>query len=116
MLQLSRSLSFEQRIVFDKIVRFCKEVLRSEKGANIIPNPPQMIVKGKSYNDIQMSYPLYELFFIIGNGGTGKSYLIRTVCKWIEKILGGPGEIKTRVLRLSFAAVAASLIGNIFMV
>ena len=53
MLEYARSLSFEQRIIFDKIVHFCKEVLRSKRGANINPNPPQLIVKG--------------------NGGTGKS-------------------------------------------
>ena len=46
MLKYARSFSFEQKIVFDKVVKFCKEVLRAEKGANIVPNPPQLIIKG----------------------------------------------------------------------
>ena len=47
MLQHARSLSFEQRIVFDKIVTFCKSVLRSNNGAAIVPKPPKLIVTGK---------------------------------------------------------------------
>ena len=47
MLKHARSLSFEQRVVFDKIVKFCKSVLRSNNGADVIPNPPNMIVTGK---------------------------------------------------------------------
>ena len=46
MLQYARSLSFEQRIVFDKVVKFCKEVVRYKKGAKIYPKPPQLIIKG----------------------------------------------------------------------
>ena len=47
MLQDARKLSFEQRIAFDKIIAFCKSVLRSNKGAAVLPIPPQMIVTGK---------------------------------------------------------------------
>mgnify|MGYP001223927759 CR=1 FL=1 len=48
MLEYARSLSFEQRIVFDKIIKFCKQVKRSNKGvAAAVPKPPQLIVKGK---------------------------------------------------------------------
>ena len=47
-----------------------------------------------------------------GNGGTGKSHVIKTISKWTEKILGGPGEIKPKVLLLAYSGVAASLIGN----
>ena len=46
MLQHAKSLSFEQRIVFDQVVKFCKEVMRSKKGAKIYPKPPQLIAKG----------------------------------------------------------------------
>ena len=49
---------------------------------------------------------------MLGNGGTGKSYLVRIICKWAEMILTVAGEVKPKVLRLSYAAVAASLIGN----
>ena len=52
------------------------------------------------------------LFMFVGNGGVGKSHLIKTISKWTEKILGGPGEIKPKVLLLAFSGVAASLIGN----
>ena len=39
MLQTARSLSFEQRIVFDQAVKFCKEILRLSKGASIKISP-----------------------------------------------------------------------------
>ena len=47
MIQYARSLSFEQRIVFDPVIKFCKEVKRLKKGGKGSPNPPQLIVKGK---------------------------------------------------------------------
>ena len=47
LLDMARSLSFEQRIVFDQIIRFCKAVLRSKKGARLRIDPPNMIVTGK---------------------------------------------------------------------
>ena len=46
MLQTARSLSFEQRIVFDQVIKFCKEVLRLSKGAPIKIFPPNVIVTG----------------------------------------------------------------------
>ena len=49
MLQYARGLSFEQRIVFDQIVKFCKSVLRSKRGALVEIIPPQIIVTGKIY-------------------------------------------------------------------
>ena len=48
MLHYARSLSFEQRIVFDRIMKFCKQVLRWKQGAPIPIKPPQLIVKGNS--------------------------------------------------------------------
>ena len=48
MLQFARSLSFEQRIPFDRFIRFCKEVKRSNQGSTIAIKPPQMIIKGKN--------------------------------------------------------------------
>ena len=47
LLDMARSLSFEQRIIFDQIIRFCKAVLRSKKGARLRIDPPNMIVTGK---------------------------------------------------------------------
>ena len=59
-----------------------------------------------------------NLFFFLGtgNGGVGKSYLSRTICKWTEKILSKSGLIKTKVVRLAFAAIAASNIGKHFYI
>ena len=48
MLERVRSLSFEQRIVFDKFVQFTKSVLRNLNGASIAPIPPNIIVTGNS--------------------------------------------------------------------
>ena len=53
--------------------------------------------------------------FHTGCGGTGKSHLIRTVSKWVEKILLNPGPVKPKVLLLAFTGVAASLIGKFAM-
>ena len=51
MLEMARNLSFEQRIVFDHMIQFCKSILRFMKGAtNAIQLPPQFIVTGKLYN------------------------------------------------------------------
>ena len=47
MLERVRSLSFEQKIVFDKFVQFTKSVLRNLNGASIVPIPPNIIVTGK---------------------------------------------------------------------
>ena len=55
---------------------------------------------------------IYFFSLGIGNGGVGKSYLSRTICKWTEKILSKSGLIKTKVIRLAYAAIAASNIGN----
>merc|ERR1712129_174308 len=48
MLEMARNLSFEQRIVFDQMVKFCKSILRLMMGAtNVIQLPPCLIVTGK---------------------------------------------------------------------
>ena len=115
MLEYARSLSFEQRIVFDKIIKFCKQVKRSKKVAAVVPKPPQLIVKGKNIISYFCVYYIIIFFFPgTGNGGVGKSYLSRTICKWTEKILSKSGLIKTKVVRLAYAAIAASNIGKHF--
>ena len=49
-------------------------------------------------------------------GGTGKSFLIRCIIMWIEKILRLPGDNpdKPKTLVMAPTGVAASLIGKIF--
>ena len=66
-----------------------------------------------------MTYFIQLLFhkFILGGGGVGKTYLIKTVSKWIEKILMKAGEAnKLKVLLLAFTGVAASLIGKYHLI
>ena len=51
MLEMARNLSFEQRIVFDQMVKFCKSILRLMMGAtNVIQLPPCLIVTGNLLN------------------------------------------------------------------
>ena len=57
---------------------------------------------------------LMNLLFL-GGGGVGKSYLITTVAKWVEKILLNPGPISHKVLLLAFTGFAASLIGKSYL-
>ena len=47
MLEMARSLSFEQRIPFDLIIQFLKTVVRSKRGATVEMSPPNLIVTGK---------------------------------------------------------------------
>ena len=57
---------FEQRIVFNKIVKYCKDEMIKEKTGKIEPKPPLMIAHG--------------------GAGVGKTYLINTLATWIHKI------------------------------
>ena len=58
-----------------------------------------------------------KIYYILGGGGVGKTYLIKTVSKWIEKILMKAGEAnKLKVLLLAFTGVAASLIGKYHLI
>ena len=94
----ARSLSYNQRIVFDEMVAFAKSVVRAEKAKDplsVLP-PPLMIVHG--------------------GGGVGKSYLIKTTAQWVDKILreGKDRNIPERptILLLAFTGVAAKNIGG----
>ena len=55
MLEMARSLSFEQRIVFDRVVDYNKSVLRRSKGAHVLLNPPKFIVTGKEIFSLGIS-------------------------------------------------------------
>ena len=55
MLDMARSLSFEQRIVFDRVVDYNKSVLRRSKGAHVLLNPPKFIVTGKEIFSLGIS-------------------------------------------------------------
>ena len=90
-----RSLSFEQRMVFDKYIDFSKKIMCALRyGGNIETNPPRLIVHG--------------------GGGVGKSYLINLISQWVHKILSSWGDISQypKVIRLAATGAAAYLIGN----
>ena len=98
MMQKARSLSYNQRIVFDKMITFAKSIIRAEKAndpMSILP-PPLLVVHG--------------------GGGVGKSYLIKTIAQWSEKVLrDGSGRDNLdmpTVLLLAYTGVAAKNIGG----
>ena len=55
-------------------------------------------------------------FCFLGGGGVGKTFLIKTISKWAEKILRKAGEDPThpKVLLLAPTGKSASLIGKFF--
>ena len=67
MLNCARQLVPEQRLVFDQIIGFVKELRKYMEGAAEKPSPP--------------------LFVIHGGAGSGKSTLLGAISKWVDKIL-----------------------------
>ena len=98
MLNGARSLSYNQRIVFDKLVSFSNSVIRGEKA-----NDPSSVLQP-------------PLLIVHGGGGVGKSYLIKTTAQWVNKILrDGSGRENSEmptVLLLAYTGVAAKNIGG----
>ena len=64
--------------------------------------------------DIYFVVVLSNFFIVIGGQGTGKSYLIRTISKHVEKILRQPGDNpeKPKIILLGPTGMAASVIGK----
>ena len=98
MIRGAQSLSYNQRIVFDKMISYSKSIARAEKSndpLSVLP-PPLLIVHG--------------------GGGVGKSYLIQTTAQWIEKILRGNKNRDNpdipNVLLIAYTGVAAKNIGG----
>ena len=90
----ARSLSFEQRVVFDRFIDFAKRVMCAIRyGGNIDTTPPKLIVHG--------------------GGGVGKSYLIKLISQWVHQILSSWGDIVQypKLIRLAFTGAASYLIG-----
>lgn len=94
MRSLARSLSTEQREVFDIFVDYMKKLVSSKKTGIFNEIPPQIIATG--------------------GAGVGKSFLIIVLVKFIEKILRLPGDHpeKPKVALLAPTGIAASLIGG----
>ena len=98
LLQMARNLSFNQRIVFDKMIAFSKSIIRAEKGKDLLSAMPP------------------PLLIVHGGGGVGKSYLIRATSQWVNKILregaGRDNIDQPTVLLMAFTGVAAKNIGG----
>ena len=92
MLEIVRNLSKEQLIVFLKVIDFCKKMSASNHFNSL--EAPRIIVHG--------------------GGGVGKSFLIKAISMWAEKILRKPGDnpLKPKVLLLAPTGMAACLIGG----
>ena len=91
MLKMARNLSSEQMVVLARIVNYLKKVMLFSDSLEELPR-----------------------LMVHGGGGVGKSYLIRTVAQWAEKILrrAGDNPLKPKVLLLAPTGMAASLIGG----
>ena len=89
-----RKMSFEQRIVFDKVIQYCKDVIIARKDITYKYDIPQLIVHG--------------------GGGVGKSFMINVISKWAEYLLRKSGDEPTfpKVLLMAPTGKAASLIGK----
>ena len=90
-----RTLSYEQRVVFDKYIDFCKRVMCSIRyGGNVETDPPRLIVHG--------------------GGGVGKTYLINLISNWVHHLLSswGDNSIYPKITRFAYTGVAAFLIGK----
>ena len=90
-----RTLSYEQRVVFDKYIDFCKRVMCSIRyGGNVETDPPRLIVHG--------------------GGGVGKTYLINQISNWAHHLLSswGDNSLYPKITRFAYTGVAAFLIGK----
>ena len=87
-------MSFKQRIIFDRIIKFCKEVVIAKKCGDFETTPPLILAHG--------------------GAGVGKTYLIKTLSSWIQKISQREGlhPLQPHVLLLAPTGVAANNIGG----
>ena len=98
LIQKARNLSFNQRLVFDKMIAFSKSLIQAEKAKDSFSSlPPPLLI-------------------VHGGGGVGKSYLIKATAQWIDKILRQGADRDNpdmpTVLLLAFTGVAAKNIGG----
>ena len=89
-----RKLVPEQRIAFDKVIQFCKNLKKSLDGKNRAPIPP--------------------LLMIHGGAGSGKSTIIHEIAKWAEYTLRKSGDNPDQpyVIKLAPTGMAASNING----
>ena len=90
-----KKFSYEQRVVFDRFIDFCKRIMCATRyDGNIDTTPPKIIVHG--------------------GGGVGKSYLIKVLSQWVHYILSSWGDISEypKITKFAFTGSAAYLIGK----
>ena len=98
LIEKARNLSFEQRIVFDLVFAFANSIVRAEKAKEItsVLPPPLLIIHG--------------------GGGVGKSYMIKAIAQWTDKIFREAGKRDNpdfpTILLMAFTGVAAKNIGG----
>ena len=88
----TRELDQFQREAIDIIVKYCKDIIKSHRDGNPIPEPPNLMVHG--------------------GAGSGKTFLIKTLAQWVQHILQKPGDALNSpyVIKSAFTGTAASLI------
>ena len=97
-------------------IDFIKKVIIKETGKPIDIDAPQLKITGKKCKVYLKDYicNLTFLFSISGGGGCGKTYLMRVLSAWVEKIKRKHGDDPTspKCLLLAPTGVASSLIGK----
>ena len=88
----TRELDPFQREVINIMVKFAKDIIKSYREGNPIPEPPNLMVHG--------------------GAGSGKTFVIKILAQWIQHILQKPGDTFNcpYVIKSAFTGTAASLI------
>ena len=96
MLESARKLCYEQRLVFDSVLQYCKSIIKNEQHPKKIITPP--------------------LIMIHGSAGTGKSKLIQDISQWCEHTLTRSNNRsldQPYIIRVAPTGKAASIIGGL---
>ena len=88
----TRQLDPFQREVIDIMVKYAKDIIKSHREGNPMPEPPNLMVHG--------------------GAGSGKTFVIKTLAHWIQYILQKTGDDFNcpYVIKSAFTGTAASLI------
>ena len=88
----TRQLDPFQREVIDIMVKYAKDIIKSQREGNPVPDPPNLMVHG--------------------GAGSGKTFVIKILAYWVQYILQKPGDAfnSPYVIKSAFTGTAASLI------